>query len=656
MEAGAALPYFRTGEEFYRQIIETAEEGIWVIDEAGRIAYANQKVAALLGCSREELLGQPVDAFIDPAWHETAGRNRTRRRQGLKEQYEFTFRRTDGSPLHTLVSTSPLYDRDGAYLGALGMLTDIGRRKQAEEELARSLSLLKATLDSTADGILVVDAEGRIAASNRLFARMWRIPAPLLASQDDDLLLEFVLDQLRDPQAFLDKVRQLYSEPEAESYDLLEFKDGRCFERYSQPQRIGEAIVGRVWSFRDVTVRRQAEAALREAWEAARAANEAKSEFLANMSHEVRTPMNGILGMTELALATDLTAEQREYLETVKTSAQSLLTILNDILDFSKIEAGKLELETVEFRLRDSLAELARFLSHRARQKGLELRCECGPDVPTAILGDPVRLRQVLVNLADNALKFTDAGRVTLRCDTAGCAAGEVTLRFTVSDTGIGIPADKLERIFEPFTQADGSITRRYGGTGLGLAISARLVGLMGGRISAESEPGRGSAFHFQIRCPVVRSPALAASPEGAQEAPIAARLRGLRVLVAEDNPVNKKLIVRLLEKQGCLVEAAPDGLAALEAFERQTFELILMDLQMPRMGGFEATRAIRERERISGKHTPIVALTAHAMKGDEQRCLAAGMDDYISKPIHLGQLLSKLDRLLAARAAEAPR
>ncbi len=539
---------------------------------------------------------------------------------------------------------------------------EIAERKNTEQELEERTAFFNSLIENTPIAIVAVGLDDIVQFCNPAFENIFRY-------RQADVIGKSLLGLITNSETLSEvstNREALWKGKVIHTVTKRVRSDGGLVdvEAFSVPLGPAENRTGAVMQYQDITERKRGEEALLRAKDAAEAASRAKSEFLANMSHEIRTPMNGIIGMTELTLDTKLTPEQREYLGLVQASADSLLKLINDILDFSKIEAGKIDLESIEFPFQQSLDETLKSLVLRARQKDVELSWRVGPGIPKYLKGDVGRLRQIIVNLVGNAVKFTKRGEIEVSVEVESENDAGVMLHFGVRDSGIGVPKEKQRMIFEAFTQVDSSTTRNYGGTGLGLAITSRLVQLMGGKIWVESEPGRGSVFHFTSRFEFTGAvPRMTGSedPEAIRGLPPAAAgesasqaAQGLKILLAEDNAVNRRLVIALLQKRGHHIAATENGQEALDILERENFDLVLMDVQMPVLDGFAAIRAIRAKEQSSGSHLPIIALTAHAMKGDRERCLAAGADEYVTKPIRTPDLLAAIDRATNTKVSPA--
>ena len=767
-------------------VVDSSEDAIIAKDLFGIITAWNRGAEKIFGYSSTEMLGQTMLRLFPPdrTAEEADVLERIRRGETV-EHFETIRVRRDGAHIHISATISPIYDNNNVMIGASKVARDITERKQTEQDLRTQADLL----DLSHDSIMIRNLEGKIGFWNRGSEEIFGYSREHAIGSITHALLRTVFPQplFEIETELLQKGRwegELTYTTKAGVPILVDSRWVLQLGSNGDPLHVMEVN-------NDITVRMQAEHASRQARLEAEEANRAKSEFLANMSHEIRTPLNGIIGMTDLVLETELTAEQRDFLETAKFSADALLNVINDILDFSKIEAGKIELEEVAFSLTDCVESALKTMTLRANEKGLELLCDIAAEVPQMVRGDPGRLRQVLLNLVGNALKFTEKGEVGIRVVVDAIEEKASIMHFIVSDSGLGIAPEKFELIFDSFNQADASTTRQFGGTGLGLTISRCLVHMMGGRMWVESELGAGSLFHFTVRvvtetsnaavteslpapvtlqgvkvlivddnatnrnilhnmverwamnptsvsdgeqalnelsaaenanraygliltdmhmpgmdgfglvghlkdCVKFSTPTIMMLTSGGQRGdaprceelgiaayltkpvrqaqlrealirvlhakqevlpvPLITRyslpdqsdfLRSLHVLLAEDNLVNQKIVTRLLEKRGHHVVLVGNGEEALGALAQRPFDLVLMDVHMPGMDGIEATMAIREKEKSTGLHQPVIAMTALAMTGDRERCLAAGMDGYLSKPIDL----QKLDEVLVVYA-----
>jgi PAS domain S-box-containing protein len=639
------------------------------LDVNGIVTDWSEGAERLFGWTRSQAIGVASDRLVPPrnrARHHQSLRAAVSQADGSAHTRRVTALHRDGHEFTIELTTSA--QQTGAVCRIVTVAREIGLDHQYPKPLHLDSVRTEAILDRIEDACAVVDRAGHFRYVNVAFCRLF--------DRSREQLIGASFKDNSGSKERIDKIHEVYAElwRTGEPVKAFEYRTtvngvSRTLEQSVSLDRDTDGRpVGFIMIIRDCTERAVVQQELAQAKEAAEQANRAKSEFLANMSHEIRTPMNGVLGMTELALDTNLTPYQADCLRTVKSSAESLLTILNDILDFSKIESRKLALEAVPFSLPDAVADVLKTLSTPARGKALDLRSDIGPGVPASVIGDPVRFKQIVMNLVGNAIKFTERGHVVVSVREANRHEGVTTLHVTVTDTGIGIPAQKQRAIFDAFQQADSSITRRYGGTGLGLAISATLVQMMGGRIWVESEPGAGSSFHFTAAFDVARQdtlgtkgPTRGSAPARGATTPTTGVGADLcvrpfpdvqaRVLIAEDNVVNQRVAAGLLTNRGHRVTVVSNGREAVEALARETFDLVLMDVQMPVMDGLEATAAIRAREQETGGHVRLIAMTAHTMTGDRERCLAAGMDGYLSKPLDSHKLYAIVehDEALAA-------
>ncbi len=628
-----------------KAILDNTTAVVFMKDLEGRYLLVNKRWAKLFHTSPEETVGKFDHDIFPPDMARVFRENDTRVvAAGGPMQLEEVAPHDDGP--HTYLSVKfPLRDAAGRVHAVGGIATDITGQKASIRALEQSEERFALAVRGTNDGIWDWD----IRTNEVYFSPRWK---SMVGYEENELPDDFsAFEKLLHPDDHDRVMSELddYLNSRIQRYSVefrFRHKDGSWRWILARGRALRD-IQGNPYrmagSHTDVTERKHDEEELHKARQAAEAANSAKSVFLANMSHEIRTPMNGVIGMSELLLGTPLDDTQREYLEMLKHSADSLLELLNDILDFSKIEAGKMELDSHEFDLNEIVTEIAQAMDIRAFQKRLVLLHHISPDIPARLIGDDGRLRQILINLIGNAIKFTHKGGVTIEVGVESETADLITLHFKINDTGIGIATDMHESIFEAFTQAESSTTRRYGGTGLGLAICRDLVALMHGRIWVESRPDVGSTFHFTAA--FGRTSGISIKPRSPRTEPVVTAHASMKVLVAEDGHVNQLVSSRMLEKRGHIVTLASNGQEAIDFFKSEAFDAILMDVHMPGINGYEATAAIREIEQTTGGHVPIIAMTANAMKGDRERCLAAGMDDYIAKPLRSAELFQIVEQ-----------
>ena len=621
-------------KELFQTVFDNTAAAITVTDKNEKIIAWNPFTEQLLESTREDLFNKPIkDLYPSAEWRRI--RNFRIRQRGMLANIETKVYKKDGSLINMNLSVSVIKDDDGTIKGSIGIMQDISRQKEAERRIRDSENKFRIIYDNSAAGITLTDAKERIISCNKYLF-------DLLGMTEKDLYLKPVKSIY--PKEEWKKIRAENIRKKGARHHFetrVVHKDGHTIDVNLSINILKDQdndIVGAVGIMQDITEQKRVKEMLIQSKIAAEEANRSKSLFLANMSHELRTPMNTIMGMLTLTLDGQLNDEQRDNLIVAKEAADNLLGLLNDILDLSRVEAGKMTLENIEFHLPNVVRSVCKGLTVIAEQKGLDLTTEVADDVPELLEGDPVRLRQVFINLINNAIKFTMKGAVRVVVNMMSRHADYVVLKFSVIDQGIGIPKEKQDQIFNVFVQADYSTTRRFGGTGLGLAISKRLVEMMGGQIWVESVVNKGSQFHFTGSFKVIQERGIDSHLYGKvddiDQRSVEGVIKGLRILVAEDNLVNQKIAQKMLEKKGCIVTCVENGQEAVNKVAEANFDIVLMDHFMPIMDGLEATRLIRQNEEKTGKHIIVIALTARAMDEDRRKCLESGMDGYVSKPI----------------------
>jgi PAS domain S-box-containing protein len=623
----------KESEERYRNLVENLNEVIFSLDSQGYISYMSPVAEKAFGYTAKELVGRYFGDFVYPEDLPGLVESFRRAMSGRPEIREFRVINKNNNIRYVRTSSRPWLDYSKKS-GLTGVLTDISDSRRTETALRESEERYRNLVENLNDVIFSLDSHGYITYISPVVEKIFGYTSEEMIGEHFG---RFIIPE--DLPGIMESFERTLA-GNVEPYEFRAMDKNNCvrFIRtsgLSLPDR--NKKLGLTGILTDITERKRAENELKRAKEAAEVAARAKSDFLASMSHEIRTPMNAVIGMTSILLDFDLKPNQREYVEVIRNGGNALLSIINDILDFSKIESGKVELEKQPFRLKDCLKSSIGLLAGVAAEKGLRLGFSVEDTLPEVVMGDPTRLRQVLINLIGNAVKFTEKGEIMVSVTPQLAESGMLQLHFAVKDTGIGIPHDSLGKLFQSFSQVDMSTTRKYGGTGLGLAISKSLVEMMGGSIWAESEPMKGSTFHFLLPLDVCFIGLLKPKEAHSRAKGSVRANANMRILLAEDNEINRKVMQQMLKSLGYEADTVTNGAEVIKALERETYDIILMDVQMPVMDGLEAAKEIHRR--WPDKSPKIIAITAYALAGDKERCFEAGMDDYIAKPVQKNEL-----------------